>query len=537
MYNSLDYNNQNIEVIPQSKDKIIAINFENINDYYRKGYFVFYNDSNELSCVLVKPSTISYIKRKYNNIIKFYSVTEKDLFSILEQSFSQLITHKSQHYLSLVSKDVSAKTVDYKKMITGFLLLFTISLIFFSNLFHFANNAIYLAQNFFKMLLFKRSIAKNLNPPLPTFKKHEGKIPIYTIFVPLYKEVRKLRSIIRAIDNLDYPKSKLDVKFIIEADDKETIKALSIIDLPRYIHVIKVPFSLPRTKPKAMNYATAYIKGDYLCIYDAEDKPDSDQLLKALHAFKQLPEEYACVQARLNFYNSGENLLTRFFSMEYTLWFEYLLKGLDLYGLPITLGGTSNHFKVSVLKKIGYWDAYNVTEDADLGIRLYSKGYKVHIIDSKTLEEAPISLGNWLTQRTRWIKGFIQTIYIFLLSPKNYQVLGFRKVLSIYVFIGFSSYSFFCMPWIMVAFLFTLDQYLYYLWFINTGLSLAFVYSSIYYITRQKKFTLIDFCILPLWPFYFVLHSIAAYLSVVEIFLMPFKWNKTTHGVSATELE
>ena len=115
MYNSLDYNNQNIEVIPQSKDKIIAINFENMNDYYRKGYFVFYNDSNELSCVLVKPSTISYIKRKYNNIIKFYSVTEKDLFSILEQSFSQLITHKSQHYLSLVSKDVSAKTVDYKK--------------------------------------------------------------------------------------------------------------------------------------------------------------------------------------------------------------------------------------------------------------------------------------------------------------------------------------------------------------------------------------------------------------------------------------
>ena len=149
MYNSLDYNNQNIEVIPQSKDKIIAINFENINDYYRKGYSVFYNDSNELSCVLVKPSTISYIKRKYNNIIKFYSVTEKDLFSILEQSFSQLITHKSQHYLSLVSKDVSAKTVDYKKMITGFLLLFTISLLFFSNLFHFANNAIYLAQNFF----------------------------------------------------------------------------------------------------------------------------------------------------------------------------------------------------------------------------------------------------------------------------------------------------------------------------------------------------------------------------------------------------
>lgn len=537
MYNTLDYNNQNIGIISPSTAKITAINFNNINDYYRKGYFVFYNDNNELSCAVVKSSSISYIKRKYNNIIKFYSVTEKDLSSILEQSFNQLITQKSRHYLSLVSVEVSAKTVDYKKMITGFLLLFITSLLVFSNIFYFVNNAVYLAQNFFKMLLFKRSITKNLKLQTLNLKKYKGKIPIYTIFVPLYKEVRKLRSIIRAINNLDYPKSKLDVKFIIEADDKETIKALSIIDLPKYIHVIKVPFSLPRTKPKAMNYATAYIKGDYLCVYDAEDVPDPDQLLKALQAFKNLPEEYACVQARLNFYNSGENLLTRFFSMEYTLWFEYLLKGLDLYGLPITLGGTSNHFKVSVLQEIGYWDAYNVTEDADLGIRLYSKGYKVHILDSKTLEEAPISLGNWLTQRIRWIKGFIQTSYVFLLSHKNYQVLGLRKVLSIYVFIGFSSYSFFCMPWIMLTFLFTLDQYVYYLWFINTGFSLAFVYSSVYYIIRQKKFTLIDFCILPLWPFYFVLHSIAAYLSVIEIFLMPFKWNKTTHGVSATELD
>ena len=184
-------------------------------------------------------------------------------------------------------------------------------------------------------------------------------------------------------------------------------KALSIVDLPKYIHVIKVPVSFPRTKPKAMNYAISYVKGEYLCVYDAEDRPDSDQLLKALQAFKELSQEYACVQARLNFYNPNENMLTSFFSIEYSLWFEYLLKGLNLYELPITLGGTSNHFKVSALEKIGYWDAYNVTEDADLGIRLYSNGYKVHIIDSETLEEAPIGLFNWLAQRTRWIKGFI----------------------------------------------------------------------------------------------------------------------------------
>ena len=537
MPKSLDFYNQNIEIIDQSIFKITAINFENINDYYRKGYVIFYNAYHKLSCAVIRSSTILHIKKKYRDEIKFYFITEKDLLLILEQSFSQLNTQKSQNYLSKISTICNAKTVDYKKMITGFLSLFVLNLLFFSNLFHFINIVVYLVQNILKALLFKRSIKKDIQKINLVSKKYKGKIPIYTIFIPLYKEIRKLKSIVKAIDSLDYPKSKLDVKFIIEADDKAMYKALSIMELPKYIHVIKVPVSMPRTKPKAMNYAISYVKGEYLCVYDAEDRPDPDQLVKALQAFKELPKEYACVQARLNFYNPNENILTRFFSIEYSLWFEYLLKGLNLYDLPITLGGTSNHFKVSILKKVGYWDAYNVTEDADLGIRLYSKGYKVHIIDSKTLEEAPISIGNWLAQRTRWIKGFIQTIYVFLLSPSNYKKLGFIKILSIYIFVGFSSYSFFCMPWLVTVYLFKLDQYIYYLWFINSVFSLAYVYSSIYYITRQTKFGGINFFILLLWPLYFVLHTIAAYWAIIEIFASPFKWNKTNHGVSTNELD
>ena len=520
--------------------KITAINFANINEYYRRGYFIFYNSYEELSCGIVDSANIFYIKKKYGNEIKFYCITEKELFSVLEQSFSYLNTQKSQNYLSQVSTTPNAKTVNYKKMITGFLSLFILNLLCFPNLFHLVNNIVYLVQNILKSFLFKRSIARDATKAgliFNNFRKYKGKIPVYTIFIPLYKEVRQLKSIICAIDNLDYPKEKLDVKFIIEADDRETIKALSIIDLPKYIHVIKVPVSFPRTKPKAMNYAISYIKGEYLCVYDAEDRPDPDQLLKALQAFKKLPEEYACIQARLNFYNSNENLLTKFFSIEYSLWFEYLLKGLNLYDLPITLGGTSNHFKVSVLEKIGYWDAYNVTEDADLGIRLYLKGYKVHIIDSKTLEESPVTLDNWLAQRARWIKGFIQTIYIFLLSSRNHKKLDFKKILSIYIFVGFSSYSFFCMPWLITILLFKLDQYIYYLWFINSVFSLAYVYSSAYYIARQRKFVIMNFFLLLLWPLYFVLHTIAAYWAIIEIFLMPFKWNKTRHGVSVTELD
>ena len=542
MRKSLTSDNKNLEIIDQSIIEINAINFSDITDYYRNGYVVFYNN-NELSCCVVNTISIRYV----------------------EKNFSQLNTQKAQSYLSQISTICNAKTVDYKKMITGFVLLFTLSLLFFSNLFHVINNIIYLIQNILKALLFKRSIDKNLQKTCFLSKKdiitsdkvgtknnrrstnkdlynlisiyYKGKMPIYTIFVPLYKEVRKLKFIIKAIDNLDYPKSKLDVKFIVEADDRETNKALSILKLPKYIHVIKVPTSLPRTKPKAMNYATAYVKGEFLCVYDAEDKPDSDQLLKALQAFKELPKEYACVQARLNFYNPNENILTKFFSIEYSLWFEYLLKGLNLYDLPITLGGTSNHFKVSILEKVGYWDAYNVTEDADLGIRLYSNGYKVHIIDSETLEESPIGLFNWLTQRTRWIKGFIQTIYIFLLSPKNYKELGPMKIITIYIFVGFSSYSFFCMPWLISLYLFKLDQYIYYLWIINTVFSLTYVYSSVYYIAKQKKFVVLNFFILLLWPLYFVLHTVAAYWAIVEIFITPFKWNKTKHGVSVNELD
>ncbi|XVN43667.1 MAG: glycosyltransferase family 2 protein [Candidatus Rickettsia vulgarisii] len=182
------------------------------------------------------------------------------------------------------------------------------------------------------------------------------------------------------INNINYPKHKLDVKIIVEADDHTMINENILDNLPFYIHLIKVPFSLPRTKPKALNYAIQYCKGKYAVIYDAEDKPDSDQLLKAVMAFAQLPEEYACLQAILNFYaNENENLLTKLFSIEYCLWFEYFLKGLSIMNLPIPFGGTSNHFRISVLQKVGFWDAYNVTEDADLGIRLATYNYKIHI--------------------------------------------------------------------------------------------------------------------------------------------------------------
>lgn len=520
-----------------SSCRINVIDYSKITEYSKKGYLVF-KDVNGQICYGI--NDINYLKDLSSNIDNVFLVRKSEFFAILENNFSSLNLTKSKLYLDFLSPDLTAKNINYQKMVIGFVILCAAFMNFLANFFNVINNLVYLAQNTLKFVLFKKTMIHEPKGDQSLFSMSE--YPIYTIFIPLYKEVRKIQSIIKAINNLNYPKSKLDVKFIVEADDFHTIKALTILNLPSHIHMVKVPYSLPRTKPKAMNYAVNYAKGEYLTVYDAEDRPDPDQLIKALIAFKSLPAEYACVQARLNFYNATENLLTRFFSIEYTLWFNYLLKGLSLLNLPVTLGGTSNHFKMSALQKVGYWDAYNVTEDADLGIRLYLNGYKVHIIDSETLEESPIELGNWILQRARWIKGFIQTFTIFLIAKKNYKIFSYTKVISVYIFVGLSSYSFFSLPWLIAIGFFKLNNWIYILWMVNSFFSLSYLYcTAMFIIYREKggiaKLALIDYCVVLLWPLYFALHSIASYRALWECLFSPFKWNKTRHGVSTKELD
>jgi glycosyltransferase XagB len=452
--------------------------------------------------------------------------------------------------LTDIDPKASAKNINYPKMAVGFLTIFFSSMIFAINYFSIINNLLYFVQNLLKVILFRRSIMQDssseieledIDTKLADFVKNQGdNLPIYSVLIPLYKEELKASSILSAIEKLNYPKNKLDVKFIIEADDQMTIQALSGLSIPSYIHIIKVPYSLPRTKPKALNYAMSSVLGKYLTIYDAEDEPDPNQLLKAVLTFSTLPENYICLQAKLNFYNATENLLTRFFSIEYSAWFEYLLKGLSLLDLPLTLGGTSNHFKIDKLKEVGMWDAYNVTEDADLGIRLYLKGYKASMIDSITMEEAPNNLNDWIKQRSRWIKGFIQTIYIFAQSRKDYKKLKALKIFTVYIFVGISTYSFFFLPWLVLLMYLDLSPVFYYLWLANSAFSLSYMYSIAYCVTSRKnplvtvkslKGALALLC----WPLYFILHSIASYRALWETITSPFKWNKTPHGMSKIE--
>jgi cellulose synthase/poly-beta-1,6-N-acetylglucosamine synthase-like glycosyltransferase len=509
--------------------------------------------------------------------IKITLVKKQDFHLLLERDFMHLNLIKSKYLFEFISKSKTAKNINYLKAMSGFFIIFFFTFLKFINIFYLINNISYFLQNCLKIFLFKRSLVtknpyKLLNDTNPQIKfnindlngesagcignithadpirngfyatdfkiGYNETLPVYTILVPLYKETGKLRFIINNIESLDYPKHKLDVKIIVESDDYFTIKELLTLELPLYIQIIKVPFSLPRTKPKALNYSMQYVQGQYLVVYDAEDKPDPDQLLKALMVFQKVPPEYACLQAKLNFYNKDENLLTKLFSIEYHLWFEYILKGLDISALPVTLGGTSNHFKVDILRKIGYWDSYNVTEDADLGLRFYANGYKICIIDSYTLEEAPISLGNWINQRARWIKGFIQTFFVFLMYKDTKLTLNQR--VSMNIFIGLSTYSFFCLPFLLLTRVFNTNPIINYLWLINSFFALSYLYYVAFYILylscgSLRNFKKLDILGFMLWPFYFILHSVASYIAVCEIIVKPFKWNKTKHGLSSLD--
>jgi len=234
-------------------------------------------------------------------------------------------------------------------------------------------------------------------------------LPVYTILVPMYHEAEVAGDILDAVGRLDYPRNKIEVILLLEEDDSETRAAIERLAPPDFVRVLVVPDGRPRTKPRACNHGLAAAKGEYLVIYDAEDRPDPDQLRKAVEGFRRVGRDVICLQAKLNYYNVRQNWLTKWFTLEYTTWFDLFLPGLNRLGVPIPLGGTSNHFRVSALRNVGGWDPFNVAEDCDLGIRLHGEGYRTSVLDSTTWEEASSRLGNWTRQRSRWVKGYVQT--------------------------------------------------------------------------------------------------------------------------------
>jgi cellulose synthase/poly-beta-1,6-N-acetylglucosamine synthase-like glycosyltransferase len=243
-------------------------------------------------------------------------------------------------------------------------------------------------------------------------------LPVYTVLLPVYREPEIVRNLLSGVGNLEYPSDKLEVLLLTEEDDRETETALRGVPIEP-IRVVVVPDTAPKTKPSACNYGMSLpgLKGELVTIYDAEDIPDPLQLRRAVVAFQRMPADVACLQARLCYYNEMQNLLTRWFTLEYDQWFAAILPAVARSGCVVPLGGTSCHLPTRVWREVGGWDEYNVTEDADLGVRLARYGYRTLILDSITLEEANSDAINWIRQRSRWYKGYLQTMLVHLRRP------------------------------------------------------------------------------------------------------------------------
>lgn len=412
-----------------------------------------------------------------------------------------------------------------------------------------ALTAAYFLDLLFNLFLIGRSFQKT--PEIRISQKElknirDEDLPVYTIFCPLYRESKILPQFIEAISRIDWPQDKLEVQLLLEDDDRETIEAAKKMNLPPCFRIVVVPLGAPKTKPKACNYGLAQAGGEYVVIYDAEDIPDTDQLKKAFLAFqKEENKDIVCIQAQLNFYNPYQNILTRIFTAEYSLWFDLILPGLQSIEAPIPLGGTSNHFKADSLHLLKGWDPFNVTEDCDLGMRLSKMGYHTAVLDSTTMEEANSNFMNWMKQRSRWIKGYMQTYLVHMRNPQEFisdwkhpniitfQLVVGSKVSSLFInpFMWSTTVAYFSFRSIIGP---TIDSLFPPIVFYLAVICLVFgnfLYLYYYMIGcyKRKQWSIIVYVFFV--PIYWLMMSIAAWMALYQIIFKPHYWEKTMHGL------
>ena len=377
-------------------------------------------------------------------------------------------------------------------------------------------------------------------PPEPT-APIIARLPVVSVIVALYREGDIAGRLVKRLEKLDYPRDLLDIVLAVEADDTVTHHALASADLPMWMRVVTVPDGQLRTKPRALNVALDHCRGSIVGVYDAEDAPDPDQIRKVVTRFHMRGPDVACLQGVLDFYNPHTNWLSRCFTIEYATWFRLMLPGLQRLGVAIPLGGTTLFFRRAVLEKLGGWDAHNVTEDADLGIRLARHGYRTELIETTTGEEANCRPLPWIKQRSRWIKGYMVTYAVHMRDPAQlWRQLGAIK------FLGFQ-----------IMFLGTISQVLlvpvlWSLWAIPLGLAhpvgdflpvvatkaiaALFVGAEVITITcgmlaLRRTTHKISLLWVPTLQIYYPLAALASYKALLEVITKPFYWDKTSHGI------
>lgn len=368
--------------------------------------------------------------------------------------------------------------------------------------------------------------------------------PVISLLVPLFQEDDIASRLVNRLGRLTYPKSLLDVLLIVEEDDSRTRAALSGEKLPPWVRVIIVPPGPIRTKPRALNYALNFCKGSIIGVYDAEDAPDADQLLKVVRHFDRCGPKVACLQGILDYYNPDHNWLTRCFTVEYATWFRVILPGIARLGLVVPLGGTTLFFRKSILQALGGWDAHNVTEDADLGLRLARYGYKTQLIPTVTHEEPNARALPWVRQRSRWLKGYSITWAVHMRNPRRlWRDLGPWRFLGVQIMIlgSVSQYQLAPVLWSFWAMMFGF-------WHPLTHVmshSATIILGSLFLLSEVVNIVVGIWSVrspthrhlakwVPTMHLYFPLGAIASYKALWEVIFRPFYWDKTKHGMIDT---
>jgi cellulose synthase/poly-beta-1,6-N-acetylglucosamine synthase-like glycosyltransferase len=383
-----------------------------------------------------------------------------------------------------------------------------------------------------------REIATQIGPQPRTTR-----LPCVSVMVPLLHENEIAGALIKGLEKLSYPKALLDIVLVLEAKDDITRATIARTTLPSWISVIEVPDAEgPTTKPRALNYALDFCRGSIIGVWDAEDAPEPDQVEKVVTRFQNAPENVVCLQGILDYYNPRQNWISRCFTIEYATWWRLVLPGIAKLGFVIPLGGTTLFFKRDALERLGRWDAHNVTEDADLGVRLARHGYVTELIPTVTFEEANCRPWRWVRQRSRWLKGFMITYLVHMRDPlKLIADLGFKRFMGLQM-IFLATFTQFAMAPLIWSFWITFFGYvhpvhtaigdtgttaliiLFFLAeFLNLAMGLAAVSSRHHRHLMKWVFTM---------PLYFTLGALASYKAIYEMIVTPFYWDKTEHGVS-----
>lgn len=381
----------------------------------------------------------------------------------------------------------------------------------------------------------------HLLQPAPPPVVQSADLPLVSLLVPLFKEDTIAEHLLARLAALDYPADRLDICLIVEEGDVATQRVLRSGQRLPQMRVITVPAGAIQTKPRAMNYALDFARGSIVGIYDAEDAPAPEQLRRVVARFLESGDDLACIQGVLDFYNARSNWLSRCFTIEYTSWFRIILPGLARMGLVIPLGGTSVFFRRDALEALGGWDAHNVTEDADLGLRLARHGYRTELLDTITREESNCRLWPWVRQRARWLKGYAQTYAVHMRRPTLlWSQLGAWKFLGVQL-VYFGTLSQFLLAPLLWSF-----------WLIPLGLPhplnglvpwpVFVLLGSLFFLSELVNIAVGGLAALatnrrwlvkwvPTMHVYFPLGALAAYRGMLDLIWRPYYWDKTVHGL------